>query len=136
MTDKYKGLETIFGTFYPKGFVVAVFETQEECTQAADALRNAQFDDVRQFTDQEVIDRYRTVTEGQNIAQRIGAAIATDEHFDIDEYVESAREGHHFLVTRAATPEQIEQVREVLFAHNAHGAKRFGEWTVQDLMAG
>lgn len=130
--DKYKGLETIFGTFYPRGFIVAMFDNKNDRDMAAQALHDAGFTDTRSFSAQEVIDRYIEVEGHRNIAQRIGGAASSDELAMAEDYIESARDGQSFLVVHA-DEQQIEPAGAILFQHEAHGVKHYGDWVVTDL---
>lgn len=84
MESKYKGLETIFNTFYPTGFVIGVFYAAEDNASAAQALHDAGFSDVRTFTPQEMLARYEELAATQNPLQRVGAAIESDERLDAE----------------------------------------------------
>lgn len=130
--DKYKGLETIFGTFYPRGFVVALFDNKVDRDMAATALQAAGFTDTRSFSPQEVIDRYNEIESHRNAAQRIGGALSSDELAMAEDYVESARDGQSFLIVHADL-QQTKQVGSILFQHEAHGVKHYGDWVVTDL---
>lgn len=130
--DRYQGLETIFGTFYPRGFIVALFDNKIDRNMAASALQAAGFADVRSFTPQEVIERSTELEQQRNAAQRLGGAVSPDDLAIAEDYVESARDGQSFLVVHAKQ-EQIKQASAILFQHEAHGVKRYGDWVVTDL---
>lgn len=130
--DKYKGLITIFGTFYPRGFIVALFDNEANRDMAATALHDAGFSDTRSFSPQEVIENSTEIKNQRNVAQRVGSAMSSDELAMAEDYVESARDGHSFLIVQA-DEQQFDQAGPILFRYKAHGVKHYGDWVVTDL---
>ena len=55
-----------------------------------------------------------------------------DEGFS-DVYLHEALRGHHILMVRLSSNEQMEQVRDILARHDAYLIKYVDTWTVTDL---
>jgi hypothetical protein len=55
-----------------------------------------------------------------------------DEGFS-DVYLHEALRGHHILMVRLSSNEQLEQVRDILARHDAYLIKYVDTWTVTDL---
>ncbi len=134
--DVFDGLETSFGTFYPKGFVVAVFGTVQERDAAAKALTDTGFTDVRPIEGSQIVERYQRNLENQNILQKIGAALESDERYASADYVAMAEKGYCFVVVRAADEQEIEEARGIFAPLKALEVKHYGDWVLTDLLGG
>jgi hypothetical protein len=134
--EELKGpLATLWGTYYPKGYVVAVVHEREAADRAAAALRAAGFgeEDVRVHTGQEVVDRHERFRASMSVGQRIGAGLPSDEHEALNDYLEEARQGRHFLTVHAPAHELVHRARDVLRGYGGHAMRYYGELTIEDL---
>jgi hypothetical protein len=57
-------------------------------------------------------------------------AITSDEDVHVLIYVEEALRGHAILNVYAPTPEQAEQIKDILVDHHARTIKYFGRWAI------
>jgi hypothetical protein len=83
--------ETLFGTFYPQGYIVASVDDPADADRAHAALQQAGFDEVRTWTGQEVLERHQAFIAQRNLAQRVGSIFASDEKLALDDYLEAAQ---------------------------------------------
>ncbi|MDQ3699466.1 MAG: hypothetical protein M3442_00925 [Chloroflexota bacterium] len=124
-----------FGTYYPKGYVVAVVDSAEMAEQAASELRSGGFTegDVRTYSGQTVVENHEQFLRQRNVLQRIGSAFASDEKEAVDEYIEEARRGRHFITVHAPEEEHMERARQVLAPKGAYKMRHYGPSVMTDL---
>jgi hypothetical protein len=111
--DLFRG-ETLFGTFYPKGYVVAAFRDRAAADDAHATLSQRGFGEARVWTGAEVIARHDEFMAQRSTLQRIGGAFGADEKVAIEEYLDAARAGHFFLTVHVPNEAEVEQVRAVI----------------------
>ena len=128
--------ETLFGTFYPKHYIVAVIPEQDQAQQAVAALREAGHpeQEARLWTGAEVLDRYNTFLQKRNVLERLGSYLPSDEHEALQQYVSEAEEGQYFVTVYAPHPDQIERARDILAKHGASDMHYYGEFVMTDLL--
>jgi hypothetical protein len=124
-----------FGTYYPEGYIVAAVDSAETAEQAVAELRGAGFTegDVRTYSGQMVVENHEAFQRQRSVLQRIESAFASDEKEAVDEYIEEARRGRHFITVRAPDEEQIERARQVLAATGAYKMHHYGPSVMTDL---
>lgn len=124
-----------FGTYYPEGYIVAVVDSAETAELGAAELRSAGFaeDDVRTYSGEWVVENHEAFLRQRSVLQRIGSVFASDEKEAVDEYIEEARRGRHFVTVRASDEEQMERARQVLAAKGAYKMRHYGPSVMTDL---
>lgn len=125
--------ETLFGTFYPKGYIVAVTHQKGDAEAAIAELQQAGFTDVRLWTGNEVQERHQAFLHQRSMLQRLGSAFAADEKLALDEYLQAAEEGHSFVTVHVADQSQVDTVRNTLVAFHAHQMHYYGDVGMTDL---
>jgi hypothetical protein len=113
---------TLWGTYYPEGYVVAALPDQEAARLGAAALGEAGWpaDEVRVVSGEEALSRRQAYVGGQNALRRLVAALPSAEGEAFKQYVEAAERGEHFVITRAPTAARAEQAASILAPHGAH----------------
>lgn len=124
-----------FGTYYPKGYIVAVVDSAETAEQGAAELRSSGFaeDDVRTYSGQMVVENHEAFLRQRSVLQRIGSAFASDEKETVDEYIEEARRGRHFITVHAPDEDKMERARQVLASKGAYKMHHYGPSVMTDL---
>jgi hypothetical protein len=128
-------LATAFGTYYPKGYVVAVIHERANIDHARAALESGGFarEDVRVFTGAEVLEIDRRYHEQAGLVQRIAGHIASDERTAGQEYLEEARQDRHIVTIHATTTEQVHAAQSILKEHSGHLIRYYGKLAITDL---
>jgi tRNA A58 N-methylase Trm61 len=120
-----------FGVFSPVGHVVVALPDDASAKAAAQALRDAGFedDDILEYTAQE---------ESQQMAQRLDGITGTAEFGHevvlMRKYKELAERGCGWLVVYAPEKERCEKVVEVARQHGALLAEKYHRMVVEDLL--
>ena len=125
----------VLGIPYPKHYVVGVIDDLQEAEKAAQALRNAGYDDedIRLYHSQEVVQLAQDHEKKQNILTRFAIALDEDEDVEVRFLEEEARRGHHLLHVYTPTSELVDRARGIFAAYHAHTIKYFGSWAIADL---
>ena len=118
-TTPLKDGGTSFGSFFPKNYVLAVFKTDAEATQAGDALRAAGFaaDDVIVASGADVAEHDAAVHSQQGLLAKLGekwSRLYTDEAADADALMKLAREGSAFVLAYAPEVADTERATAAL----------------------
>jgi hypothetical protein len=130
--DSFAG-ETLFGTFYPTGYIVAVTDARDDAEAAQAELVQAGFTELRIWSAAEVQERHQAFLDQRSLLQRIGSAVAADEKLVLDEYLQSAQDDHTFLTVHIPNADQVNQARDILVAHHAHQVHYYGAVGITDL---
>jgi hypothetical protein len=130
--DSFTG-DTLFGTFYPTGYITAVTHGRPQAEAAQTALQEAGFDDIRIWSAEDVQARHQAFLSQRSMIQRISAAFAADEKLVLDDYLQAAEEGHTFLTVHIPDEAQVNQARDILVAHHAHQMHYYSPIGITDL---
>lgn len=122
-----------FGVFYPKGYLVAVLEDEARATAAASDLREGGFADVGTWSGEEVLLNDAKLMSQRSFLQRLESLVASDEKEAVEEYLDSARQGRHFVTVLAPSPEEMTSAATILRRHEAHKMHHYGEQVMTDL---
>jgi len=142
VTDKPAFLPTftdpdaaMFGSYYPKHYAVAVIHDAEQTNRAAEELRGAGFQsaDVEVWTGERVLANHHAYLEQHGLRHRLGRLFPGDEDVVVEEYLEEAGNGAHFVTVLAPEPEPRERARSILHAHGGHAMRYYGDHTFTDL---
>ena len=136
MSDQFTGpLGTMFGTFYPLGYVVAAFDDGQRARQTLEGLQGAgcQNREARLLSGDEVLATHEAFLRQRNLAQRIAGAFDSEERDALEDYLELARQGHHFVIAEAPTEAEIQRALPVLREHGGHKIRHYGRAVITDL---
>lgn len=128
----HKGM-TVWGVFYPTGYIVAVFAECARAQAAQAALTAAGFEDTRFWTGQAVLERGATVRAERNVLERVGAHVSGQAAAALAEYVQAAEFHHCFVTTHIADQAQIAHAHALLAAHNAYLIRYYAPTGTVDL---
>lgn len=131
--EVFKAGEILFGTFYPKRYMVSAFGTAQQANQAAEALKDAGYDDVRSWVPPQVLERHEQFMQQRSPAQRVEGELSSDEKDALNDYLSLARQGHHFVTVYVPDESEVEQVESILEANGAKSTHYYGEWKLTDL---
>jgi 2-polyprenyl-6-methoxyphenol hydroxylase-like FAD-dependent oxidoreductase len=125
--------ETLFGTFYPKGYVVAAFRDRAAANNAFAALEQHGFRETRVWSGDEVLARHDEFMAQRSTLQRIGGAFGADEKVALEDYLDAARSGHVLLTVHMPSEADVEQVRTVIAGDDARLMHYYGALGMADL---
>ena len=124
-------------TSYPIHRVVCVIDSLQEAKQAVHALQDAGFsaEDIHLIQSQDFIAGVQEWKQRKNpLSQVVEIFLASyDEGFPGETYLYEAEQGHAILSVRLPSPEQVNQVRDILVNYHAHQIKYFGRWAITDV---
>lgn len=111
---------------FPHKYIHSVFNDCQNALQAARALRAAGYDaqNIHVLVGSDYVD---AVEQGQTL---FGSLVS----IDLDAYLDQARQGYTIVAVRLSNYRQLEQVRDLLYAHHAHLMKYVDTWTVAQLL--
>lgn len=135
-TSPFKGSAPFaWGTFYPKGYVIAVIDDGGQAEAAATALQQSGFaqDDVRVLTGEAVLNHHAEYLAQQTRLERVVAVFVDAEKRAQEEYLQEAQLGNYLVIVHA--PERAEAIRAlmVLTAHGAHAVRHYTPTMVAEL---
>jgi hypothetical protein len=137
MAERYQGpTANHFGSYYPTGYVVAVFDQRDRAEQAAQGLRadaGEQADQVRVFAGEEVLAIDRQFRQERTLGQRLGGLLASDEGEAQQQYLEAAQRGATLVTVHAPDLADAQRVATVLTSHGAHTLHHYGPTAMTDL---
>lgn len=120
-----------FGVFKPVGYVLASFRSESDMAQAAQALRDAGFDNDQQvaYTASEMVHQ-----ADLDIAKASPLASLGQELNLVKAHRELAEQGQCFLAVHAPSNEQTERVAEIMRESNATRAQKYGTLMIEELI--
>jgi len=120
-----------FGVFQPVGHVIVAFDSNEEAGAAADALREAGFDDedILFYTAREESHEMGRMLEGISGAAGFGYEVGL-----MRQYKALADQGCGWLLVFAPDKEHCERVVEIARSHGARLAEKYHSLAVEDLI--
>ena len=124
------------GVHYPTDHLVAVLGDAQRAEQAAQALRDAGFEDVVLFNGQPALQAIEATEHKESPLRRSWERLSqelSDETDDLQERARALRQGHAVVMVYAHLRAQQDQAEGVLKAHQAHAMQFFGRWTITDL---
>jgi hypothetical protein len=124
-------MTTLRGVFYPTGYMIIMFPTEQEARQAAGRLDadGLDGDAVALVTPEDFQQQIaRTVDADLDKLPSPGTEADTVRHF-----VELAREGHHALMVRAPSAQQSEHIMSVLHGSHMSYGQRYRYLVIEDL---
>jgi|GEM_PF-4512443 len=125
--------------FYPRGYVIAGFETPDQAEQVRGLLWQ------QGFTDEQVIvlkpadilteRRQQKQEEGESIVGKLQAFFSNmgDDSNYVEQYVDLAHKGDTFVLVNAPEEADTERVRLVMVPFNPHRPRKYDLTVVKDL---
>jgi hypothetical protein len=139
-SNKSKPDEQPTDIFYPTGYVITAFPTQEQAQQARRAVRQSGIADehVVMLAPHEVLaeKRERKAIEANNLIGKFQAFFSNmgDDSRYVEQYVELARKGYTFLLIYAPEEADTEHVRQAIRPFDPHRPRKYDQTTVTDLV--
>lgn len=121
---------------YPVDHLVAILRDGQEAEQAAQALRDAGFDDVEVMAGPQAVATLAANERKANPLARVWERLSiqgSDEADARQEALEALREGHALVMVSATAGARMDQAEGILKAHQARALRFFGRWTITDL---
>jgi hypothetical protein len=137
MTEQQRDREdaTLWGTFYPRGYIVGVVHDWHKAEAAAAKLREAGFaeGEIHTHSGQDVLAHHEELMKNRNVAERIASSVPSDESAAVDEYLAEARRGSCFVTVHAPEQAQVARARDVLRDEGVHAMRHYERSTITDL---
>lgn len=120
-----------FGVFNPVGHVVVAFDSDEAATQAAQALRDAGFDDedIVQYSACEEVEQMKRMLDRVS-----GTACFGHELLLMRRYKAMAEQGCGWLMVYAPDDAHCERVVQVARQHGVKLAEKYHRLVIEDLI--
>ena len=121
---------------YPVDHLVAILRDGQEAEQAAQALRDAGFDDVEVMAGPQAVAAIAASERKANPLARVWEWLSiqgSDEADARQAAIEALREGHALVIVSSTAGVRMDQAEGILKAHQARALQFFGRWTITDL---
>jgi hypothetical protein len=138
MSDVKNPIATVFGTYYPRHYIVAVIHDPSAAAKARDALAADGFADanVELCPGADFVRNWNDYLAHRGIAARLADLFPADEHEAITEYLEEANNGSSFVMVHTPEHQGRDRARDILREYGAHDMRYYGDNTIVDLDAG
>jgi hypothetical protein len=135
VTDVRNPLATALGTYYPRGYVVAVIHDPASATNALAALQGEGFVDTAAAIcpGPEFVKNWSDFTAHRGPLARIADLFPAEEQSAVEEYLVEAENGASFVTVYATTPDDRNRARDVLRNFGGHSMRYYGDQTISDL---
>jgi hypothetical protein len=126
---------TMFGTYFPRHYVVAVIHDAAKAEAAAAEIRAAGYDEgaVEVWRGERVLANHAAYLERHGLLNRVASLFPGEESEVLAEYLAEARNGANFVTVLAPHPGPRETARGILRAHGGHAMRYYGNHTFTDL---
>lgn len=126
---------TMFGTYFPRHYVVTVIPDRERPEQAVADLRADGFasDDVELWSGEQVLANHEPYLAQHGLRERLGRLFPGEESEVLEEYLEEARNGANFVTVRAPDEEPRGRAAAILKGHLGHAMRYYAKYTFTDL---
>ncbi len=123
---------SLFGVFYPKHYIVAIFRDQRDADAAAASLAQAGFaqDDIRTWPGSDVVANHEAYVAERGILQKIGSLFPSEEHDVLNDYIEQARAGAVFLTVLAPEEAQRQAAAPLIAGNDGALMRYYGDNTI------
>jgi len=125
----------MFGTFYPKHFIISVFTDPARGQQAVEALQSAGFDGKESLflTGEQVLASDNAYLAEHRFRRRVGSLFPSEETAVMNEYLDEAKQGCAIVTVHTPEPAQQAHVRDILRQHGGRSIRYYCEDTLTDL---
>jgi hypothetical protein len=127
--DKFDGLANGSGMFYPTGFMVALIPVRQDADDAATELRNMLFEDVREFSPQEILDHVDQIKANQSFFSRLSVAFSESE-LPANMALQQVKLGCNTVMVRVDDEAAVQRARALINKHNPRMLAYWGKWRV------
>lgn len=137
MSDTHNPIATVFGTYYPRHYIVAVIHDPSMAAKARDALTADGFAEanVELCPGADFVKNWNDYLAHRGIVARLADLFPADEHEAIAEYLAEAGNGASFVMVHTPEHDGRERASDVLRQHGAHGMRYYDDNTIIDLDA-
>ena len=120
-----------YGVFKPVGHVVASFAREDDLRAARDLLRDGGLsgDDVVVYSPDQMIRQADHDIQNAGVLATIGQELNL-----VKAQRDLAQQGHWFLVVKAPSDEQTQNVAQILRQHHAFRAQKYGRLLIEELI--
>ena len=118
-----------YGVFKPVGHVVVSFEPGADSQAAVRALRDAGFTDIVHYTPEEMVRQADLDIQSAGLLASIGQELNL-----VKSHRALAEQGASFVVVGAPEDEAAQRVAEIVKAHGATRAQRYGRLIIEELI--
>lgn len=126
---------SLFGVFYPKYYIVAVFGSDAEAASAGTALAAAGFaeGDIRTWAGADVVAHHDAYAANRSFLQKAGSLLPSEEHDIQNDYLEQARAGATLLTVLAREEGQRQTAAPIIADHQGALMRYYGDNTITNL---
>ena len=124
-------MTTLRGVFYPTGYMVLMFPTEQDAREAERRLvaDGNNGEDILYMPPQTIVDELAATAGDADAMPSVGTEGATVRHF-----VELAREGHHGVMVKSATTEETGHYMDVLKGVPISFGQKYRRLVIEDLV--
>ena len=137
MNETFTAGDILFGVFYPRGYLVAVFDEPDQAQQALDVLvaQGIARDATRLWTGEGALAYHDQLKGNLGIMSQLAAKLPASraEQAALDRYLTDAREGRAFVTVHVVDDDQLERVRDLLAASGGDAMRYYGRWATREL---
>ena len=116
----------LFGTFYPKEYLLAIANDRAQADRAMAAVQQAGFPEAEVFTGQEVLAHHQGLMEHRTLAQRLGSILSADEKLVQDDYLEQMQDGKLIVMVHVPDATEVERAGHALGEQGAFMLRYYG----------
>ena len=125
------GMLTLRGVFYPTGYMVLMFPTEQDARDAERLLEdNGIPDETVSLLTPEMVQKKITRTIGSADEPLPSAGTEADT---VRQYAELASKGHHALIIHAPKAKESEHIMEILKGCNISYGQKYRQLVIEDL---
>lgn len=125
------GMTTLRGVFYPTGYMVLMFPTEQDAREAERRLLadGNNGEEILYMSPGTVLDELAATAGDEDAMPSIGTEAATVRRF-----VQLAREGHHGVMIKSPSPRETEHSMDVLAGLPISFGQKYRRLVIEDLV--
>jgi hypothetical protein len=129
------GGDMVFGTYYPKGYLIATFNDGAAAHGAHGALTQHGFAQTRVWTGEEAIAQHDALAAQRNAEWQHGSSLQANNKLGLQDYMKAAHDGAFFVTLPVPDETMVEQARAALANYQPHMVHYYGSVGMIDLGA-
>jgi hypothetical protein len=135
MRDSLHPLQTAFGTYSPRHYLIAVFDDPARAASALTALQDAGFADssAALCPGSEFLENWADFARHRGLLARLADLYPAEERAALNEYLDAAERGASFVSVHATSQKDITHARDVLKPLGGYAMRYYGDLTIIDL---
>jgi hypothetical protein len=124
-------MTTLRGVFYPTGYMVLMFPTEQDAREAERRLvaDGNNGEEILYMTPSSIVDELATTAGDEDAMPSIGTEAATVRHF-----VDLARQGHHGVMIKSESPKDTEHAMALLDGLPISFGQKYRRLVIEDLV--